>query len=241
MNAVVLILVFPLFPIQFHLNQNPTRKATFIVAFFICADLFCVKIRFFNISPVKMNPNTRNKLTLSSLALLFIIPVIVAIVLNSNWIKFSPDSFKNKGSFIQPPIKITDKESLKSFEDFWTVVYQHSGTCDDDCMKMLDTLYRIRLTKGHKMTKVKLLVLHPTIDTLKIPEQYDSIQQQSYQSGGKLASILSQLSSQSLGNGQGLYLLAPEGFLMMSYGRDFKPQDVIKDLGLLLRARKNEG
>lgn len=188
-----------------------------------------------------MNPNTRNKLTISALALLFIIPVITAIVLNSNLIKFSPDSFKNKGSFIQPPVKITDKESLKSFEEFWTVVYQHSGACDDDCMKMLDTLYRIRLTKGHKMTKVKLLVIHPETDELKIPEQYNSIEQQSYNSNDKLNNILAKLSPQSLGNGKGLYLLAPEGFLMMSYGKDFKPQDVIKDLGLLLRARKNEG
>jgi hypothetical protein len=188
-----------------------------------------------------MNPNTRNKLTISSLALLFIIPVIVAIVMNSNLIDFSPDSFKNKGIFIQPPVKITDKESLKPFEGFWTVVYQHSGDCDETCMKMLDTLYRIRLTKGHKMTKIKLLVLHPDTDELLIPEQYDSIQQQSYNSNDKLYNILAILSPQSLGKGTGLYLLAPEGFLMMSYNEDFKPQDVIKDLGLLLRARKNEG
>jgi len=188
-----------------------------------------------------MNPNTRNKLTISSLALLFIIPVIVAIILNSNWIKFSPESFKNKGTFIQPPIKITDKESLKSFEDFWTVVYQHSGVCDKACIKMLDTLYRIRLTKGHKMTKVKLLVLHPETDALNIPEQYNSIQQQSYKPSDKLHGILAKLSALSLGNNKGLYLLAPEGFLMMSYTKYFKPQDVIKDLGLLLRARQNEG
>lgn len=190
---------------------------------------------------MKMNPNTRNKLTISSLALLFIIPVIVAIVLNSSLIEFSPDSFKNKGNFIQPPIKITDKKSLKPFEDYWTVVYQHSGTCENDCIKMLDALYRIRLTKGHKMKKIKLLVLHPRPDTLKIPTQYTSIQQQFYDSTDKLNTILAQLSTQSLGNDKGLYLMAPEGFLMMSYDKDFKPQDVIEDLGLLLRARKNEG
>lgn len=188
-----------------------------------------------------MQQQSKNKLTLIALALLFITPVIVAIIMNSKLINYSPDSFKNNGNFIKPPIKITNQENLKSFENFWTVVYAHTGKCDDECKKMLDTLYRIRLTKGHKMKQIKLLVLHPEKDTLIIPPQYTSIEQQSYQNTDKLSSTLMALSPKSLGNGNGLYLLAPEGFLMMSYTKDYEPRDVIKDLGLLLRARKNNG
>ena len=188
-----------------------------------------------------MHAKTKNKLSLLALVLLFLTPVIAAIVMNSSLIKFSPESFKNKGDFIQPPIKITDKESLKSFEEYWTVVYQHSGVCKDDCIKMLDTLYRIRLTKGHKMKKIKLLVLYPEGTVVDVPEQYNSIETQSYQSSDSLNNVLGSLSDKSLGNSLGLYLLAPEGFLMMSYAQDFQPEDVIDDLGLLLRARKNEG
>jgi len=91
------------------------------------------------------------------------------------------------------------------------------------------------------MKKIKLLVLYPENDELIIPEQYTSIEKYAYKSTDSLNQTLNLLSSQSLGNNTGLYLLAPEGFLMMSYAKDFKPQDVIKDLGLLLRARKNEG
>jgi len=188
-----------------------------------------------------MKQNTKNKLSIIALALLFITPVIVAIVLNSNLIKFSPESFKNLGDFIQPPIKITDKTSLKPYEEYWTVVYQHSGVCEVDCLKMLDTMYRIRLTKGHKMKKVKLLVLHLEENALEIPNQYKAIEKQSYAKSDQLNNVLTKLSPQSLGNNKGLYLLAPEGFLMMSYPKGFEPRDVIKDLGLLLRARKNEG
>ncbi|MBL4661849.1 MAG: hypothetical protein JKY19_15935 [Alcanivoracaceae bacterium] len=188
-----------------------------------------------------MQAQTKNKLSIIALALLFITPVIVAIVLNSSLIKFSPDSFKNHGDFIKPPIKITDKESLKPFDEYWTVVYQHSGNCADDCLKMFDTLYRIRLSKGHKMKKIKLLVLYPENADIEIPAQYTSIEKQSYTTTDNLNNILTSLSPKSLGNNKGLYLLAPEGFLMMSYAKDFEPSDVIKDLGLLLRARKNEG
>lgn len=188
-----------------------------------------------------MHANTKNKISIIALVLLFIAPVIVAIVMNSNLMKFSPDSFKNNGTFIQPPIKITNDQTLKSFEEYWTVVYQHSGNCAAECQKMLDTLYRIRLTKGHKMKKVKLLVLYPQGSDIKIPEQYTSIETQSYQINDDLDKVLTSLSEQSLGNNKGLYLLAPEGFLMMYYAKDFVPEDVIDDLGLLLRARKNEG
>jgi len=188
-----------------------------------------------------MQVQSKNKLSIIALVVLFLAPVIVAIVMNSSMIEYSPESFKNNGDFIQPPIKITDKESLKSFEEFWTVVYSHTGQCNEDCLKMLDTLYRIRLTKGHKMKQVKLLVLHPANNKLEVPKQYTSIEQQAYLETDKLNSVLANLSEQSLGNGNGLYLLAPEGFLMMSYPKDFTPQDVIKDLGLLLRARKNNG
>ncbi len=188
-----------------------------------------------------MQTQSKNKFSIIALAVLFLAPVIVAIVMNSKLIDYSPDSFKNRGDFIKPPIKITDKESLKPYEEFWTVVYSHTGNCADECLKMLDTLYRIRLTKGHKMKQVKLLVLHPEDNKLSIPKQYTSIEQQSYFQTDEINKVLTNLSNQSLGGGKGLYLLAPEGFLMMSYPKDFEPQDVIKDLGLLLRARKNNG
>lgn len=188
-----------------------------------------------------MQAKSKNKFSLIALALLFLAPVIVAIVMNSNLIDYSPESFKNNGDFIQPPIKITHNEQLKSYEEFWTVVYNHTEQCSDDCLKMLDTLYRIRLTKGHKMKQVKLLVLHPEDSIIDIPEQYTSIEVQTYSRTDELNTTLKQLSKTSFNNKNGLYLLAPEGYLMMSYPLDFEPRDVIKDLGLLLRARKNNG
>lgn len=188
-----------------------------------------------------MQPQTKNKASIVGLILLFLIPVIIAIVLTSKLVQFSPTSFKNHGSFIKPPIKITDYDGLKSYEGFWTVVYQQSGACGKGCLTKLDTLYRIRLTKGHKMKKVKLLVLTPEGLELKIPQQYTSIEKATYKPTSQLAEILAKLSTQSLGNNEGLYLLAPEGFLMMSYAKDFEPRDIMNDLGLLLRARKNEG
>lgn len=188
-----------------------------------------------------MKAQTKNKLSILALVLVFVAPVIVAIVMNSQWVNYSPETFKNKGEFIQPPIKITDYKDLNTYEGYWTVVYHHSGVCDDACNSMLETLYRIRLTKGHKMKKVKLLTLHPENDTVNIPEQFNSINQQTFSAGDQLSQTLGTLSQQSLGNGKGLYLLAPEGFLMMAYPQNFDPSDVIDDLGLLLRARKNEG
>lgn len=187
-----------------------------------------------------MQAQTKNKLSLLALITLFLTPVIVAIVMNSNLIKYQPDSLKNRGDLIVPPIRITESGSLKDYEGFWTVVYNHTGECEEECNSMLELIYRVRLTKGHKMDKVRLLVLHPENDDLQIPSQYGSIESQSYSIDSELSKSLSELSNKSLTNNKGLYMLAPEGFLMMSYPKGFAPQDVIKDLGLLLRGRKGE-
>jgi hypothetical protein len=187
-----------------------------------------------------MQAQLKNKLSLLALVVLFLAPVIIAIVMNSNLINYSPSSMKNRGNFIQPPVKITAEGQLEDYEGFWTVVYNHTGSCEDECKSMLELIYRVRLTKGHKMDKVRLLVLHPENSDLKIPSQYGSIESQSYNVDSELSQTLSELSKESLTNNKGLYMLAPEGFLMMSYPKDFIPQDVIKDLGLLLRGRKGE-
>ena len=188
-----------------------------------------------------MKPNTKNKLTLLLIAVLFFTPVIVAIVLNSSLVEFHPESFKNKGTLIKPPVKITSDEFLKDFEEYWTLVYNHNGSCEKECMEMLKTIYTIRLTKGHKMKRIKLLILTPETDEITFPEEFSTIEKANYPADGELAKTLAELSKQSFADGNGLYILAPEGFLMMAYAKDFKPDDVMDDLGLLLRARKNEG
>ena len=187
-----------------------------------------------------MQAQTKNKLSIVALIMLFLTPLIIAIVMNSNWIDYQPSNMKNRGDFIQPPIKITENDNLKAYEGFWTVVYNHTGICENDCKQMMDLIYRVRLTKGHKMDKVRLLVLHPENSELEIPPQYASIESQSYNTDTVLSKTLSELSINSLTDNKGLYIIAPEGFLMMSYPKDFVPQDVIKDLGLLLRGRKGE-
>jgi hypothetical protein len=187
-----------------------------------------------------MLAQTKNKLSLLAIILLFLAPVIVAIVMNSNLINYHPSSMKNRGEFISPPINVTEIDNLKPYQDFWTIVYHHTGECLEECKNMLDLIYRVRLTKGHKMEKIKLLVLHPETQKPDIPAQYSSIETQSYQNNSEFSKTLAELSKTSLTNNTGLYILAPEGFIMMSYPKDFSPQDVIKDLGLLLRGRKGE-
>ncbi len=181
-----------------------------------------------------MQAQTKNKLSIAAIALLFVAPILLAIYFLD---KEKPS--KNHGDLIQPPIKVSDNEILADFEKVWTIVYQHSGACDKKCTDMLEEIYRIRLTRGHKKDQIKLLVLHLDGSDIKIPERFAIIEQRSYPSNGVLDTLFKKLSPTSLGNGNGLYIIAPEGFLMMSYPKDFTPQDVIKDLSLMLRARKS--
>ena len=183
-----------------------------------------------------MQAKTKNKLSLLLITLLFIVPILLAFYFLD---KEKPS--KNHGDLIQPPVKVTDNPTLKQYEKFWTIVYQQSADCDKHCKQMLETIYRIRLTRGHNKDRIKLLAIHAGQKNIEIPANFSVIEQQSYQDGSKLDAVFKKLSAQSLGNNEGLYIIAPEGFLMMSYPHDFVPQDVIKDLSLMLRARKNNG
>jgi len=180
-----------------------------------------------------MHAQTKNKLSLLAITLLFVVPILLAF-----YFLDKEKASKNLGDLIVPPIKVSDKEALKSYEKVWTIVYQQVGKCEKDCKNMLETIYRIRLTRGHKKEQIKLLLVHSSSDKIDIPDDFAIIEQQSYLQNSPLDTIFKKLSPQSLGNDEGLYIISPEGFLMMSYPKSFVPQDVIKDISLMMRARK---
>ena len=55
----------------------------------------------------------------------------------------------------------------------------------------------------------------------------------------ELNKMFDQLSDQSLANGHGLYVVAPEGYLMMAFTPENTSTEIIRDLNLLVK-RKGE-
>ena len=189
-----------------------------------------------------MQAQTKNKVSLIALFLLFFLPVAIAIVMNSSWVNYKPKSTKNKGMLVQPPVRLADfakADWIDGLDGVWTLMYRHAGICDAVCVKQMDDMHRIRLTMGHKVDKLRLLVLADGLedaDSVPADISFNTLSQEQ----DKLVQELNRLSSESLGQGRGMYIVAPEGYLMMSYVPENTPPDMIKDLKLLLKRKGGE-
>lgn len=186
-----------------------------------------------------MELKNKNRLTILVVFLLFAVPVVVAYLLGSGLVDFEPDSTKNKGVFISPPIKLadyTEADWVDTLPEHWTLIYRTAKVCDETCLAWEDKLHRFNLTLAQNADKLELMVLANDFE-LRQQDPYNHIKKVATRGHQSLNAMLDELSKQSLGNGEGLYVVAPEGYLMMAFTPDNEPQDIIKDLKLLVKRK----
>jgi len=186
-----------------------------------------------------MQQQSRNKLIVLAVFLLFAVPVVVAYLLSSGIIDYQPEATKNHGVFISPPIKpseYTDADWAKNLNNHWTLLYRTPEVCDEDCFAWEDKLHRYNLTLAQHADKLELLLLAKDF-SMREQDPYVHIQKVATEGEEALNDMFNTLSKQSLGAGAGLYVVAPEGYLMMAFTTENKPEEVIKDLKLLVKRK----
>jgi cytochrome oxidase Cu insertion factor (SCO1/SenC/PrrC family) len=193
--------------------------------------------------------NSRQALVL--LALLFLMPVLVAYLMHMRvehgW---RPSSTTNKGTLIQPPRPLTLPQDLVSpagkpvSPDFlggkWTLVYIDDAACGEACRSKLYQMRQVRLAQGENLRRVQRLFLvtgaSDTGGLAKTLADYPDMAA-ALLSPGQAAAIAPVFSvegklTQGAGN---IYLVDPQGNLMMYYHADADPRGIIQDLQRLLK------
>lgn len=186
-----------------------------------------------------MQLKNKNRLTLLTVFLLFAVPIVVAYILGSGLVDYEPGATKNHGVFISPPVKpseYTDADWTKSLYDQWTLIYRTNQICTRDCFEWEDKLHRFNLTLAQRADKLSLVLLAPEFD-IREQDPYTHIKKIATKNEPALNALFDQLSEQSYGEGEGLYVVAPEGYIMMAFTADNKPSEVIKDLKLLVKRK----
>ncbi len=186
-----------------------------------------------------MQVKTKNRLTIIFTVVLFTSPVVVAYLLSSGLINYQPDSTKNNGNFISPLVKVADYSSepwVSELSGHWTLIYRLPEVCVDQCQSIITDLHKYRLSLGHRSEKLKLMLL---ADGFKTPvlANMPHIKQISIADNEQLKKVFDQLSEQSLQNGKGMYVVAPEGYLMMSFTTANTSTEIIRDLSLLVKRK----
>ena len=186
-----------------------------------------------------MQAKTKNRLTIIFTVLLFTGPVVVAYLLSSGAIDYHPDDTKNKGRFISPLVKVADHAQgpwVDGLMGHWTLIRRVPGACENTCEQQQDELQRYRLSLGHRSEKLNLMLI--TDQPLTLTEDpFPQVQKVSVGEFPDFQQVLEQLSAESLGEGHGLYVVAPEGFMMMMFTAQNTSSEIIKDLSLLVKRK----
>ena len=151
----------------------------------------------------------------------------------SGW---TPSGSKNLGELIQPPKDLSQAGflyadgkpyGLETEKHIWRVVVVPSADCTTACTAMADTLFRVWETQGRQAERVDVLWFG------ELPKDARTFRKLfPMQASPKLLAALTQASS---ADAVPVYLIDPNGFLVMQYRAGFNPSDLRKDLARLLK------
>ncbi|HEX4649409.1 MAG TPA: hypothetical protein VH111_11315 [Steroidobacteraceae bacterium] len=175
---------------------------------------------------------TRNLRTLGALAGLFLLPLAMAFFTyyGTDW---RPARRVNHGVLILPPRSLPQTADAP-FHGRWSLVYVGGGGCDSSCRESLYVMRQTRLALGKDMTRVGRVLLassdccasaflareHPGLVVLDA-------------SGADARALLGSFPIDS--REHTLFVVDPNGNLMMSYDARRDPRGLLEDLKKLLR------
>ncbi len=179
-----------------------------------------------------MTSATRSRLKLGLIALLFLLPFVIAVGLRfGGW---EPPRTRNFGELLEPPLPMHGIGATRSddgrpwswenTEHEWTLLARVPATCAADCRERLDMLPRVRESLGRHAGRLHLFrIAGNGTDAVPLPAlRLDGALP------GPLAAPLD-------GEQPEVALIDPHGFLVLHYPAGFDPSELRKDLGRLLR------
>ncbi len=180
--------------------------------------------------------DTRGRLQLILLALVFFGPLIIATWLYFGGRELQPAGRTNHGSILQPIVTVPDvlpgAPITQHLDGHWLLIYLNDGACDAACDRSLYTLRQARLMLGNDMDRLLRVYLHGEMppDRSALADDY----------AGTLAlrdSELSGLLQSSKPSGAppgGFFLVDPLGNLVMYFRSDLDPGAMVEDISHLL-------
>lgn len=188
-----------------------------------------------------------NRKTLLIILFLFMLPVLISFVLY--FVQWRPSNTVNYGELILPSRTIADRNMVaidgspvkfSSLHGKWTMVYFDTAACPESCMSQLFFMRQTHTAQGKnydQMQRLMLLTDVQGIDSLKsrLTDYADMLVWHSEKA--EVAKLLQEFAPDaSAADAQHyIYLLDPQGNLMMRYKLGAEPAGVRKDLERLLK------
>ncbi len=121
----------------------------------------------------------------------------------------------------------------------WSMVYFASGECDKQCETALYNMRQIRLSTGRRMERLRRVVVTP--DWQALQQKLENADEGLVVVGGGKGGLRSQFSSaqDKLPACDGcVYMVDPNGNLMMRFSPELEPAKILKDVKHLLKVSR---
>jgi len=174
------------------------------------------------------------------LQFLLIAAVFFGPLLGAAWLYYQgdalqPDERANHGALLEPIVNLHDivPGSALLEDRAWLLLYANDGACGDSCSKALYTLRQSWLMLGKEADRVLRVFLHgdEPPDTLLIADEDKGL---ITLQDAALRAALDNKKPGALAAG-GYYLIDPHGNLVLYFGPDISPRDLVDDIKRLLR------
>ena len=188
------------------------------------------------------------RVALVVIALVFILPLVMAWLMFTGVIEYRPAATRNLGHLVEPPIAVSwqgvtapgrSTAAIDGFADHWLVLYALPARCDDPCLDAVVGIRQVHRAAGRHRARIRtaLLVDGPDpneLDRLRaIYDGFELIEN----IGGELWDTLDRAAGQALqsaGAAGGTFLIDPLGNIMMYYPPESDANDLRQDLRRLL-------
>jgi hypothetical protein len=171
----------------------------------------------------------RNYLILLLLALIFAAPGITAYTsyLHPQWFLVNTT---NKGELLNPPLLFAD---IADSKPNWRLIYWYPDNCQAACLQEVDRLARIRLALGRHLYEVDEWLV-----VAKESQQIEKTMEKTLHEHDIHMMRISSARVKSLpvfGNKPKIFIANSNGYLVLAYKENTKPQDIYQDLKQLLK------
>ncbi|CAM2749624.1 Uncharacterised protein [Legionella steigerwaltii] len=180
-----------------------------------------------------MRKQTSKYYILLLLVVIFATPGVAAYVFfqHPSWLG---SARVNKGTLLNPPVQLGALEGKSK----WSIIFWSPKTCDQACVKQLDVLARIRLALGRKLYQVDQWLLISDKAPPLSQEQQSFLKDIDFKVAKLSATEL--VAKGTLFSKSKVFVADPGNYLILSYAPQANPEDVYKDLKLLLNTTENK-
>lgn len=197
-----------------------------------------------------MNTRNRNRAVLVLIFVMFLVPVVAAVLLQPERLGRDPVDTVNRGALVQPPVPLAlepvtlvdGTPAAGRFDGRWLLLHLLPAPCDDACRQTVIDLRQIHIGTGRHREDVALLLVGDADNALMAAGIYDQLHLADTGDAGFVASMTNAAVASGAPTGEALAALAgttfiadPEGNLMLRYAPGYDRGDLNKDLKKLLK------